>query len=156
MPKNVLAIDDNFEILQIVKFFLESDGYTVKTSLDPLEGIKLAKQGGVDLIILDIMMPVMNGYQVYEELHKEEQTAQIPVIMLTARGVIETTPKAFFFGLYGVLAKPFSKRKLLDTVAGILRVTEERAAKGSTVGDDTRVLPPPPPSTDSGDPEIKT
>jgi DNA-binding response OmpR family regulator len=156
VPKNVLAIDDNFEILQIVKFFLEGDGYSVKTSLDPVEGIKIAKQGGVDLIILDIMMPVMNGYQVYEELHKEEKTAQIPVIMLTARGVIETTPKAFFYGLYGVLAKPFTKRKLLDTVANILKTTEEGAAKASAVGDDTRVLPPIAPGADSGNPKIKT
>ena len=122
--QTVLAIDDSKKILDIIKYFLEQEGYTVKAIADPLEGIKVAKEGGIDLILLDIMMPGMDGYTVCDTLKKSDVTRDIPVIMLTAKAIILHTPKDFFYGLYGFLAKPFSKQQLLKVVSEALRLTK--------------------------------
>lgn len=107
-----------------MKYFLEQEGFKVKTALDPFAGIKLAEEGGIHLIILDIMMPEMDGYQVYEVLKANKQTREIPVIMLTARAIIMHTPRDFFYGLYGFLSKPFTKRQLVGMVRDVLSLTE--------------------------------
>jgi DNA-binding response OmpR family regulator len=125
MGKTILVIDDTIRILNIIRFFLEAEGFSVRTCSDPMEGIKAATEGDVDLIILDIMMPRMNGYQVFEVLRKEEKTAAVPVIMLTAHAVIENTKPTFFYGLYGVLAKPFTRAQLIEKVREILALTAE-------------------------------
>lgn len=125
MGKTILAIDDSKKILDIIKYFLEQEGYSVKAVQDPQEGLKVAREGGVDLILLDIMMPGMDGYTVFDRLKKDPATQEIPVVMLTAKAIILHTPKDFFFGLYGFLAKPFSKQQLLKVVGEALRVTRE-------------------------------
>jgi CheY-like chemotaxis protein len=128
MATTVLAIDDSKKILDIIKYFLEQDGYAVKTAPDPFQGIQVAQEGGVDLILLDIMMPGMDGYTVYDNLKKDARTRDIPVIMLTAKAIILHTPKDFFYGLYGFLAKPFSKQQLLKVVSEALRITKSGQA----------------------------
>ena len=143
----ILAIDDSKKILDIIKYFLEQEGYTVKAVPDPLEGIKIAKEGGIDLILLDIMMPGMDGYTVCDTLKKDEKTRDVPVIMLTAKAIILHTPKDFFYGLYGFLAKPFSKQQLTKVVSEALRLTkspdEPRGFISNVDGDEG--APPPAP-----------
>ena len=143
----ILAIDDSKKILDIIKYFLEQEGYTVKAAADPLEGIKIAKEGGIDLILLDIMMPGMDGYTVCDTLKKDEKTRDVPVIMLTAKAIILHTPKDFFYGLYGFLAKPFSKQQLTKVVSEALRLTkspdEPRGFISNVDGDEG--APPPAP-----------
>jgi CheY-like chemotaxis protein len=124
MSQTILAIDDSKKILDIIKYFLEQEGYAVKTITDPVEGIKVAKQGGIDLILLDIMMPGMDGYTVFDHLKKDSVARDIPVVMLTAKAIILHTPKDFFYGLYGFLAKPFSKQQLVKVVGEALRITK--------------------------------
>jgi CheY-like chemotaxis protein len=119
----ILAIDDSKKILTMVKSFLRTQGYLVKTRMDPARGIQVAKQGTIDLILLDIMMPKMDGYRVFDALKQDPRTREIPVIMLTARAIIWNTPKDFFYGLYGFLAKPFSKWDLRKVVKEALRLT---------------------------------
>lgn len=121
--KTVLVVDDTVKILNIIKFFLEEEGFTVKITTSPEEGIEMARRGGIDVLILDVMMPGLNGYQVYEILKQDPKTATIPVILLTARAVIENTPRPFFYGVYGVLAKPFQRWKLVQMVKDILDLT---------------------------------
>ena len=135
MTHTILAIDDSKKILDIIKYFLEQEGYTVKAVGDPVEGIKVAKAGGIDLILLDIMMPGMDGYTVCDTLKKDDTTRDIPVIMLTAKAIILHTPKDFFYGLYGFLAKPFSKQQLTKVVSEALRLTktEEPPAGGGFI-----------------------
>ena len=110
----------------------------MKIASDPLEGIKVARAGGVDLILLDIMMPGMDGYTVCDTLKKDPSTKEIPVIMLTAKAIILHTPKDFFYGLYGFLAKPFSKQQLLKVVSEALRITKSGNTTSfiAPVGDD--------------------
>ena len=145
--RTILAIDDSKKILDIIKYFLEQEGYTVKAAADPLEGIKIAKEGGIDLILLDIMMPGMDGYTVCDTLKKDEKTRDVPVIMLTAKAIILHTPKDFFYGLYGFLAKPFSKQQLTKVVSEALRLTkspdEPRGFISNVDGDEG--APPPAP-----------
>ena len=124
MSHNVLVIDDSERITAIIHHFLEQAGYSVKVANQPEDGLVMAQEGGIDLVILDIMMPRLSGYEVYDLLRKDERTQALPVIMLTAQAVIEATPRTFFFGLYGVLSKPFKKDKLLSTVKKILALTD--------------------------------
>ena len=133
MPQTVLAIDDTQKVLDIIQQYLEDDGYRVLTCKDPLEGIEVAKKSSVDLLLLDIMMPGMDGYTVYDRLKSDPKTRDIPVIMLTAKAVIMHTPKDFFYGLYGFIAKPFSKGQLLRIVNDILRMTRVQ-------GETTRII----------------
>lgn len=124
MAHTILAIDDTKRILDIIKYFLENEGYQVKAATDGESGLKMAEEGGVDLVLLDIMMPGLDGYAVCERLKKHPKTRDLPVIMLTAKAIIMHTPKDFFYGLYGFLAKPFSKDQLLKVVQDTLRITK--------------------------------
>jgi len=126
MSYTVLAIDDTKKILTIVKYFLENEGFRVLTASDPFEGIELVRKHRPDLILLDIMMPGMDGYTVKERINQDPSTAETPVIMLTAKAIIMHTPKDFFYGLYGFLAKPFSKQQLLKMVHDILKLTKAK------------------------------
>ena len=123
--KTILVVDDTVKILNIIKFFLEEEGYICKTTSSPEQGIEMAKRGGIDMMILDVMMPGLNGYQVYEILKQDAKTAGLPVIMLTARAVIENTPRPFFYGVYGVLAKPFQRWKLVQMVKDVIELTNK-------------------------------
>jgi CheY-like chemotaxis protein len=145
MTHTILAIDDSKKILDIIKYFLEQEGYVVKAVPDPLDGIKIAKAGGIDLILLDIMMPGMDGYTVCDTLKKDDVTKDIPVVMLTAKAIILHTPKDFFYGLYGFLAKPFSKQQLTKVVSEALRLTKTPGEAGGLVknADDGAEVKPP-------------
>ena len=125
MGATILAIDDTEKILDVIRYFLENEGYTVRTAKDAQEGLEVARQGGIDLILLDIMMPGMDGYAVCDQLKKADTTRDIPVIMLTAKAIILHTPKDFFYGLYGFLAKPFTRDQLVRVVADTLEMTAE-------------------------------
>ena len=72
-------------------------------------------------------MPKMDGYQVCDVLKQDERTREIPVVMLTAKAVVMSTPKSFFYGLYGFLTKPFTKRQLLDKVEEVLGITSSES-----------------------------
>jgi CheY-like chemotaxis protein len=120
----ILVIDDIESILKITRHFLEKEGYNVETAITPYEGIRIAQEKKIDLIILDIMMPGLSGYEVFNILKKDPKTRDIPVIMLTAKAVIMNTPKTFFYGLYGFLAKPFTKSSLINIVKDTLALTQ--------------------------------
>ena len=123
--KTVLVIDDAQKILDIIMYFLEEDGYTVRIANNPKKGLEEARKGGIDLVLLDIMMPEMDGYEVCRQLNEDSKMRDIPVIMLTARAIILDTPRDFFYGLYGFLSKPFSREGLLRIVGEVFRVTDE-------------------------------
>lgn len=124
MGYKVLVIDDQQKICDIVKYFLENAGYEVRACIDPFEGIQTAKTFHPDVVILDIMMPGIDGYKVKEIMNSDPSLRDLPVIMLTAKSVIMNTPKEFFYGLYGFLAKPFTKSQLLKIVDEIIQATK--------------------------------
>jgi CheY-like chemotaxis protein len=124
MAITVLAIDDTKSVVDVIRLFLEGSGFAVKGVTDPNEGIAIAQAGGIDLILLDIIMPEMDGYQVWDLLKADDRTKEIPVIMLTAQAILTHTPKDFLYGLYGYVAKPFSRDELISVIANAMRLTK--------------------------------
>ena len=84
--KTILVVDDSPDTVEMVKVALEASGFSVNTASSGSEGLRKACESPPDLMILDIMMPEMNGFEVLEKLRSEEETAQIPVIFLTEIG----------------------------------------------------------------------
>ena len=114
MSKKILLVDDDPTLIKLVQSYLESQGFTVFTSSDGEAGIEQLKKQKVDLIILDVQMPKMNGYTFIFEMKRIEHTKSVPVIVLTAKeGMAEV------FKIEGVkeyLNKPFQPETLLKSV----------------------------------------
>ena len=125
MKKKILIIDDFETLLNEVSEFLSLEGYKVYTAKDGAEGIQKAIQHLPDLILCDIEMPIMNGYDVYRTLEKIPDTSTIPVVYLTAKA----TPQDFRYGLsLGVddyIIKPFTVEELISTIKKRIRKHEK-------------------------------
>jgi len=124
MPKKILIIEDDPGILLSLKDEFESEGYTVSTAEDGEKGLEIAKQQRPDLIILDIMLPVLDGYEVCKRLRMEGDTT--PVIMLTVKDKEIDRVLGLELGADDYVTKPFSLRELMARVKSVLRRTEER------------------------------
>jgi len=118
--RTVLVADDDEDILQLVSFRLERAGYNVVTASDGAKAIAAAREHHPDLAVLDVMMPGMNGYEVTRALRADEQTAAIPVILLTARVQEADVSRGFEAGADDYLRKPFSPQELRSRVQAIL------------------------------------
>lgn len=125
MPKKILIIEDDPGILLSLKDEFESEGYTVSTAEDGEKGLEIAKQQRPDLIILDIMLPVIDGYEVCKRLRMEGDTT--PIIMLTVKDKEIDRVLGLELGADDYVTKPFSLRELMARVKAVLRRTEERA-----------------------------
>jgi two-component system alkaline phosphatase synthesis response regulator PhoP len=124
MPKEILIIEDEQGILMSLKDEFELQGYVVHTAEDGERGLKLAKERKPDLIILDIMLPVLDGYEVCKKLRMEGNTT--PVIMLTVRDKEVDKVLGLELGADDYVTKPFSFAELTARVKAIFRRTEER------------------------------
>ena len=123
MAAKVLAVDDEPDVLLIIKTGLEMEGYDVVTATDGEEALASAREEKPDLILLDVMMPKLDGFEVLAKLKEDEATATIPVIMLTGlsdRGKIQ---KALISGIQWYVVKPFDFDDLLGKVREALRAT---------------------------------
>ncbi|MDI6711508.1 MAG: response regulator transcription factor [Bacillota bacterium] len=117
----VLVIDDEPHILELIKFNLEKSHFDVMTATDGREGLNAARRRKPDLIILDIMLPEMDGYQVCRALRADPGLADVPVIMLTARDQELDKVLGLELGADDYVTKPFSPRELLARVKAHLR-----------------------------------
>ncbi len=116
----ILVVDDEPEITEIVDAFLTTAGYEVAVENSSAGGIKRAKEFKPDLILLDIMMPVMDGYEVCNVLKKDANTATIPVVFLTGKDARDDQGRSFKSGCDLFVKKPFSCERLLDIVKIVL------------------------------------
>jgi len=119
-PRTVLTIEDQPDIRRLIRMTLEFKGFTVQDAGDGREGLALARQGRPDLILLDVMMPGMNGKEVSRALAADPATAAIPVIMLSALGSASDVEAGLQAGARAYLVKPFSPWELLDKVAALI------------------------------------
>ncbi len=119
MPK-ILVVDDDTKIQMVIRIMLEKKGYTVKCVSSGIEAFKVLDEFSPDLIMLDVMMPGMSGYEVCQKLKSDESTKNIPVIMLTALGMGEDFEKAVKHGADWYIVKPFNSRQLLSRVDMLL------------------------------------
>ena len=110
--KTVLVVDDEQDILDLVRFRLEHDGYRVITASDGEAGLALAQAERPDLCILDVMIPKLTGLEVLAHLRADPTTTDIRVILLTARGQDADIDRGFELGAHDYVTKPFSPREL--------------------------------------------
>ena len=120
----ILVVDDEIYIVHILDFSLGMEGYEVVTALDGEEGLQKAIEFKPDLIVLDIMMPKMDGYETCKALKADERTKHIPVILLSAKGRNVDMQTGYDVGADEYITKPFSPRKLVDRINAMLGQTD--------------------------------
>ena len=114
--QTILVIEDEADIADLVAFNLRRNNFNVELSPDGLHGLAAARSLLPDLIVLDLMMPGMNGVSLFKELQRESATRKIPVIMLTARGQTRDREIALEAGVSRFMTKPFSNADMLAAV----------------------------------------
>lgn len=119
--EKILVVDDEIHIVELIKYNLEGSGYKIYTAYDGREALKTVEEKYVDLIILDLMMPEVDGLEVCKTLKKNEKTERIPIIMLTAKGEEFDKILGLELGADDYITKPFSVRELTARVKVILR-----------------------------------
>ena len=124
-PTKILVIDDEPEITDIVETFLETAGYEVESENASQPGIARAKTFLPDLVLLDIMMPGMDGYEICSELKRSEKTKRIPVVFLTGKDARSDEGRSFKVGGVLFIKKPFSCERLLDIVKVVLQTVDK-------------------------------
>lgn len=117
--KHILIVEDDESISLGLRMNLEAEGYDVQVAADGEDGLALASAGGVDLVILDVMLPKVNGFEVVRRLRAESGT--VPVIMLSARGAEMDKVMGLELGAEDYITKPFSLAELLARVKAVLR-----------------------------------
>lgn len=117
----ILVIDDDLAINELIRVNLELAYYTVISAFDGNKGYALAKQEEPDLIILDVMMPEVDGYTVAKRIRENPSTKDIPIIMLTALNMLQNKAQGFNIGVDDYLCKPFEMEELLMRVKALLK-----------------------------------
>ena len=119
MTKRILVVDDDDEIRELLEFDLAHSGYNVETANNGMDGLNKAVSENYDLVLLDVMMPKMNGFDVCKNLRKVKP--EIPVLLLTAKGTIGDKTQGFDCGADDYLVKPFDIQEVLLRVKALLR-----------------------------------
>jgi len=121
---NILVVDDEPQITEIIDAFLSNAGHNVTVSNQASQALKLAKEIKPDVILLDIMMPEMDGYDICNSLKKDKATSKIPIVFLTGKDRNDDMGKSFKVGGDMFIKKPFSCERLLEIVNIILLSTK--------------------------------
>ncbi len=130
----ILIVEDNPDILANVIDYLQLKGYTVDCALDGLGGLHLAVTEPYDLIVLDVMLPGIDGYQICKRL-REDARLDIPIIMLTARDTLDDRIRGLDTGADDYLVKPFALSELLARIQAVLRRSQGARKRELRVGD---------------------
>jgi len=120
----VLVIDDEAPIRLLCRVNLEAEGMNVLEAADGEAGLELARSGSPDVVLLDVMMPGRNGWQVAEELLADERTSGIPIVFLTARAEVRDRARGIDLGGVDYVTKPFNPIELAPLVHDLLRRVE--------------------------------
>ncbi len=119
MQKSLLIVDDDDEIRELLEFDLAQSGYKVDTAQNGFDGLEKAVNNYYDLVLLDVMMPKMNGFDVCKNIRKSKP--ELPVLLLTAKGTIDDKTQGFDCGADDYLVKPFDIQEVLLRVRALLR-----------------------------------
>jgi two-component system alkaline phosphatase synthesis response regulator PhoP/two-component system response regulator VicR len=136
MAKQILVVDDERHIVRLVEVNLSRAGYDVATAYDGVEALEKVEEEEPDMIVLDVMMPRMDGFEVLKRLQADPDTADIPVIMLTAKAQDADIFRGWSSGVSSYLTKPFNPRELLTFVERIFQSLEEGGSGDLTGGDE--------------------
>jgi two-component system phosphate regulon response regulator PhoB len=121
IAKNILVVDDEENILELVRFNLVKEGYQVACAATGEEALKEARSKPPDLIVLDLMLPGMDGLEVCKTLKKDAKTEHIPIVMLTAKGEESDIVAGLELGADDYVTKPFSPKVLIARIRAVLR-----------------------------------
>lgn len=131
MPgKNILVVEDDRALAGVLEYNLSGEGFNVTCAMDGQDALNQARSKVPDLVLLDVMIPVMDGVQVCRQLRSEPSTMNTPIIMLTAKGEETDQVVGFSVGADDYVTKPFSVRVLLERVKALLR-RNERMGEGN-------------------------
>ena len=122
MSQKIVVVEDDINIAELLRLYLEKDGFEVLIAHDGGAGLNLAETENPDLVMLDIMLPVMDGWQVCKAIRKN---SKVPIIMLTAKGETEDKVNGLEMGADDYIVKPFEVKELLARVHAVLRRTGE-------------------------------
>ncbi|MGN0753688.1 MAG: response regulator transcription factor [Aristaeellaceae bacterium] len=153
---HILVVDDEMNIRGMIRKYAVFEGYQVTEAADGLEAVQMCESGRFDLIVMDVMMPEMDGFTALREIRK---TSDVPVIMLSARGEEYDRLRGFELGVDDYVVKPFSPRELMMRIAAILKrvtggasdapeivtlgdLTVDYTARRVTIGDQVLQLSP--------------
>ena len=129
MAISVLIVEDDRNIAELLQMYLEKEGYSVTTAYDGGQGLAKFRATNPNLVLLDVMMPVMDGWSVCKAIRAESQT---PVIMLTAKGETEDKVSGLKFGADDYITKPFEMREVLARIEAVLRRSSGITAEKKT------------------------
>lgn len=124
----VLAVDDHPDVLAVLRAMLTKEGFDVEVAPDALSGIRLAYEKHPDAILLDVMLPDLDGFEVCRRLR---EMTEAPIIFVTAKGTIEDIVKGLSLGADDYVVKPFERKELLSRLTACLRRASERTGAGS-------------------------
>jgi two-component system phosphate regulon response regulator PhoB len=122
--EKILIVEDEEDVLELVRYNLQKDGYLTECAMTGREALNKAKSGVPDLVVLDLMLPELDGLEVCRLLKADTETAAIPVIMLTAKGTEADIVAGLEIGADDYITKPFSPRVLLARVKAVIRRNE--------------------------------
>lgn len=123
--QTILVVDDEQDLLDLIEYNLKKEGFDVIKAEDGKEGIKMARKHSPNLVLLDIMMPKMDGLEAVEVMRGDEDLKHIPIIFLTARGDEKTEVEGLNKGGDDYITKPISTTKLISRIKAVLRRFEE-------------------------------
>ena len=128
MRKKILVVDDDAELVELLSFNLKKAGFAIGTAFDGIEALKKARSIAPDLILLDLMLPELDGFAVCEILRRNAATASIPVIMLTALSGELGRLAGMDSGANDYVTKPFSPKQLVSKVDQLLKYRDTKPA----------------------------
>ncbi len=120
MSKTILSVDDSASVLRMVKLTLTGGGYNVLQASNGADGLARARGGGIDMVLTDLNMPVMNGLTMIRELRKLPQCTGLPIIFLTTESAANMKQEAKAAGATGRITKPFQQEQLLAVIRKVL------------------------------------
>ena len=129
----ILVVDDEVDIRELLSDHLTAAGFRTTEAADGLEALRLVNEVSPDLILLDLMLPEMDGYGVLQELREKKHSAAIPVIMLTAKGTEDDRIVGLTYGADDYMAKPFSPKELTLRIQAVLRRTQSLKDSGGVL-----------------------
>lgn len=130
MAKRILVLEDDQDVMDTLKLILLSKGYEVDVAYNGKQGVEKIKQRRPDLIVLDLTMPIMDGWAVLVALKKDPNYSAIPVVIITSSQKAEDIEKAKKFGVESYVVKPFEAQKILRIVRHLMKIPNLKEAKG--------------------------
>ena len=125
----VLLVEDEATLVQTIAYTLRREGYTVVTAGDGQTALTLAREARPDVVVLDLMLPGLDGFEVCDHLLSHERTSRIPIIFLTAKGSVEDQLQGWYRGCFDYIVKPFEVQDLLAAVKRALTENPEEVRR---------------------------